>query len=323
MGGRLRDGRGRVTGVAYVSPSVRSRQQVIAAGRNWSTMIEGGGADLARIRSWPLLAGTFFSPSDVANAEKVCVLGTIVRDMVLGPGINPVGATICIGSQPFRVVGLLASKGQSSGGRDQDDVIFIPFTTAQKKLMGVTYLNAVTVSATSSDTIGTVAERLRTLLGVRHEIRPGETDDFRVRTLEELLAVRLRTTRTMGLLLAAASAVSLVVGGIGVMNIMLVSVTSRTREVGLRLAVGARSRDVLMQFLTEAVVISLLGGVGGVVLGYLCAIGLNQAFDWQISLSPRTALLAVGVASATGIFFGWYPAQRAASSSPIESLRFE
>jgi putative ABC transport system permease protein len=310
-------------GIAYVTPRLRTRQQVIVAGRNWSTMVEGSGADLPVIRSWPLSAGTFFGRTDVARAAKVCVLGTIVRDMLFGPHVNPVGQLVRVGTHLFRVVGLLASKGQSAGGRDQDDVIFIPYTTAQKKLMGVTYLNAITLSASSSNDIPSLARRVRSLIRARHGILAGAPDDFRVRTLDEIVAVRTRTTRTMTLLLGTVAAVSLVVSGIGVMNIMLVSVAERTREVGLRMAVGARSRDVLLHFLLEALILSILGGVGGVGLGYMCSVGLTQAFDWSTRVSPQAVCAAVAVASGVGIFFGWYPARRAASASPIDALRYE
>ena len=313
----------RLQDVAYVSPSVRSRQQLIAAGSNWSTMVEGVGADLPRIRSWSVLAGTFFGPADVRDAEKVCVMGTLARDKLLGIGVNPVGRTIRIGIQPFTVIGLLAPKGLSAGGRDQDDVVFAPYTTVQKKLMGVTFLNAIAVSAASPEAVPVVASRVRALLRARHAIAAGAMDDFRVRTTAEIVQVRTRTARTMTVLLGAVGAVSLVVAGIGVMNIMLASVAERTREVGLRLAVGARQRDVLRQFLLEAVMLCALGGAFGLSLGYASAEGLTRIFEWETRVPSQTAAVAVAVSAAIGLFFGWYPARRAASTSPIEALRFE
>ena len=234
----------RVPGVAYVSPSVRVRAQLIAGGKNWATTIEGSGADLPSVRSWPVAAGTFFGPRDVADAEKVCVIGTITRDMLFNPGVNPVGQVIRINSHLFTIVGMLSPKGQSGAGRDRDDVVFIPYTTAQKKMLGITYLNNILVSSATPDGVPAVAEAIRALLRMRHQIANGDTDDFRVRTLEEIVAVRSRTMNTLHALLAGVAAVSLLVGGVGVMNIMLVSVTERTREIGLRVAVGARSRDV-------------------------------------------------------------------------------
>jgi putative ABC transport system permease protein len=310
-------------GVAAVSPSIRSRQQLVAGGENWNTTVEGSGADLPLIRSWPVASGRFFDASDVTNDRKVAVLGSATRDKLFGTGVSAVGQPVRIGVQLFRVIGVLTSKGQGAGGRDQDDVVFAPYTTVQKRLMGVTYLNSIAVSSTSAELITPVADRVAALLRVRHAIQPGAPDDFRVRTLEDIVALRSRTTRTMASLLTAVAAVSLLVGGIGVMNIMLVSVTERTREIGLRVAVGARGRDVLLQFLFEAIVIAFAGGVAGVVLGYVLSVALTETLDWRTQMSTEAALIALAVAASTGIFFGWYPARQAASVNPIESLRFE
>jgi putative ABC transport system permease protein len=313
----------RLPGVAYVSPSVRTRQQIIAGAQNWSANIEGVGADLPMIRSWPIEAGSFFGVGDVANVEKVAVIGTVVRDVLFGPTINPIGRQVRIGIHPFTIVGVLASKGQSGGGDDQDDAVFIPYTTAQKRLMGVDYLRTISISAASADGVPRVARDVSTLLRIRHNILPGEPDDFRVRTLDEMIAVRTRTTRTMTTLLAAIAGVSLLVGGIGVMNIMLVSVTERTREIGIRVAVGARRRDVMAQFLTEAVILSLAGGLLGIVLGYVLSHGITQVFGWPTTTSSDASLLAFMFSAGIGIFFGWYPATRAAATEPIDALRFE
>jgi putative ABC transport system permease protein len=313
----------RVPGVAYVSPGVRTRQQIIAGAQNWSANIEGVSADLPMIRSWPLEYGTFFGPGDVANDEKVCVIGTEVRDTLFGQGANPVGRQVRIGIHPFTVVGVLQSKGQSSGGDDQDDAVFIPYTTAQKRLMGVDYLRTISISAATAEGVAPVAREVAELLRLRHEIFPGEPDDFRVRTLDEMIAVRTSTTRTMTSLLSGIAAVSLLVGGIGVMNIMLVSVTERTREIGLRVAVGARQRDVKLQFLTEAVLLSLVGGACGIGLGYLLSQGVTEVFGWPTMMSGNAALVAFGFSAGIGIFFGWYPATKAAATEPIDALRFE
>jgi putative ABC transport system permease protein len=312
-----------VPGAAYIAPGVRTRQQLIHGGENWSATVEGTGVDLPAIRSWPMQAGAFFGPREVAGAAKVAVIGSIVRDILFGPGVNPVGRAIRIGAQPFTVVGLLATKGQTSTGEDQDDVVFVPYTTAQKKLMGVTYLRNITVSAASPDRVAEVAADIRALLRIRHEIVPGEPDDFRVRTLEEIVAMRTRTTRTMTSLLAGVAAVSLLVGGLGVMNIMLVSVTERTREIGLRVAVGARGRDVLLQFLVEAVLLSLAGGVLGIALGLFLSKSLTELLAWPTVVSVPAMAVASGFAAAIGIFFGWYPARKAAAIDPIDALRYE
>ncbi|MGH9371848.1 MAG: ABC transporter permease [Vicinamibacterales bacterium] len=312
-----------VKGVAYVSPSVRTRQQLITGGENWSANVEGVGVDLPRIRSWPMLQGSFFGLNQVREVDKVCVIGTVVRDTLFGAGVNPVGRPLRIGSQLFQVVGVLTSKGQSSGGQDQDDAVFVPYTTAQKKLMGVTYLRNIMVSSISPDEIGLVAEEIRRVLRYRHEILPGQVDDFRVRTLEDIVALRTRTTRTMTSLLSGIAAVSLLVGGIGVMNIMLVSVTERTREIGIRLAVGARRRDVLLQFLAEATLLSVAGGVLGIALGYLVATSLTEFLAWRAEVAPAAVLGSFVFAAAVGIFFGWYPANKAAGIDPIDALRTE
>ena len=309
--------------VAYLTPGVRTRQQIITGAQNWSANIEGVGADLPMVRGWPLLHGSFFTAGDVANVNKVCVVGTIVRDALFGADVDPTGRQVRIGIHPFTVIGVLAPKGQSSGGDDQDDAVFVPYTTAQKRLMGTDYLRTISISAATAEAVGQVARDATALLRMRHRILPGEADDFRVRTLEEMIAVRTRTTRTMTSLLGGIAAVSLLVGGIGVMNIMLVSVTERTREIGLRVAVGARERDVRLQFLTEAVLLSVTGGLVGIATGYIVATGADEILGWPTHTSPSTAALAFAFSAAIGVFFGWYPATKAAATEPIDALRFE
>jgi putative ABC transport system permease protein len=315
--------RTQVEGVQYLSAGLTTRAQVIAGNQNWATRIQGTDVDLPLIRSWALSDGAFFSPQDVSAAAKVAVLGSVVRDMLFAPDIDPVGQIVRVRNQPFKVVGVLASKGQAAMGEDQDDAVFVPFTTVQRKLTGTTYINNVTVSATSAGQVLTVADEIIALMRVRHNIRPGEPDDFMVRTLEELASVRSEATRTMTALLASIAGVSLLVGGIGIMNIMLVSVTERTREIGLRLAVGARGRDVLMQFLVEAVVLSLAGGLVGIGLGFGISEALTRFLTWPTTVSVEAVGLAFGFAAATGIFFGFYPARKAARLDPIDALRFE
>jgi putative ABC transport system permease protein len=312
-----------VPGVAALSPQVRSRQQLINGRLNWSASVEGVGVDLPRVRHWPVAAGSFFAPEHVQRADRVCVLGAGVRQRLFESGVDPIGGQIRIGAHVFRVVGVMAAKGQSSGDQDQDDAVFVPVTTAQKKLMGVTHLRNIYVSAATLAAAPRIAGDIRRLLRRQHQIPAGGPDDFRVRTPEEIVAVRTRTVRTMTTLLSAVAAVSLLVGGIGVMNIMLVAVTERTREIGIRLAVGARQRDVRRQFLSEAMVISVAGGGLGVMTGVLFARSLTQVLGWPTDVDPGMAFAAFAGATLSGVFFGWYPASRAAATDPIDALHFE
>jgi putative ABC transport system permease protein len=311
-----------VPGIQYVAAGVNSRGQVIAGNQNWSTQVQGTDVDFQQIRSWPTKYGNFFTPQDVNSAAKVAVLGTVVSDTLFGPDVDPTGEIIRIRNQPFKVIGVMTSKGQGAFGQDQDDVIFTPYTTVQKKLQGITHINNITVSSETPDT-APVAAAITETLRLRHKLNAGDPDDFTVRTQEEIASLRTETTRTMTVLLAAIAGVSLVVGGIGIMNIMLVSVTERTREIGLRMAIGARGSDVLLQFLVEAIVISLFGGLIGIGLGFALSIGIERFAQWPTSIPADWIAVAFGVAAATGVFFGFYPARKAARLDPIEALRFE
>jgi putative ABC transport system permease protein len=311
-----------VPGVQYVAAGVNSRGQIIAGNQNWSTQVKGTDVDLPLIRSWPTKYGSFFTPQDVASAQKVAVLGIVVADTLFGPDVDPTGQIIRIRNQPFKVIGVMASKGQSAMGQDQDDVIYAPYTTVQKKLQGIQHINDITVSASTADT-APIAEAIRQTLRMRHKLIGQDPDDFMVRTLEEMASVRTETTRTMTTFLAAIAGVSLLVGGIGIMNIMLVSVTERTREIGLRMAIGARGKDVLLQFLVEAIVLSLFGGLLGIGLGYALSAAAERFLAWPTSIPPNAIGMAFGFAAATGVFFGFYPARKAAGLDPIEALRFE
>jgi putative ABC transport system permease protein len=302
---------------------VSTRSQVIYGNQNWQTNIQGTNVDMPQIKSWTLLYGSFFAPEDVKSAAKVCILGANVATNLFGEGVDPTGQAIRVRNQIFRVLGVMASKGASSSGQNQDDQLFTPFTTVQKKLAGQPNLNNITVGARSADDVKGAAAAITNELRTRHQIPVGEPEDFTVTTLEDMIALRTQTTQTMTSLLAGVAFVSLVVGGIGIMNIMLVSVTERTREIGLRMAIGARGFDVLLQFLIEAVVISSVGGSVGIALGYGVSEAVKYYNNWPALVPVSAVFTAVAFSAAVGIFFGFYPARKAASLDPIEALRFE
>jgi putative ABC transport system permease protein len=309
--------------VLHVAESVRGRSQLIYGNTNWNTQIEGTNVDLPTIRSWPLKYGTFFTEDDVRAAAKVIVLGSNVSDVLFGEGIDPTDTQIRVRNHVFRILGVMSSKGASGGGQNMDDQVFIPYTTMMKKVAGQLYLNNIYVSAASADAVDTAVAEATATLRVLHDLAPGEPDDFRIQTLDDIVALRTQAANTMTNLLAGIAGVSLVVGGIGIMNIMLVSVTERTREIGLRLAIGARSSDVLLQFLIEAIVISIVGGAAGIGIGYLVSELLRVYQGMAASVPVNAVLIAVLFSAAVGIFFGFYPARKAAGLDPIEALRFE
>jgi putative ABC transport system permease protein len=309
--------------VDYVSEGVQSRQQVIVAGANWSTNIVGVNVDYQDIKAWPVQYGVFIAEQDVRSTAKVCVLGWNVAENLFGAGVDPTGTEIRVRNQLFRVIGVMTPKGASTGGQNQDDQIFAPYTTVIKKLQGREWLSYILLSTESGDRVNAMADAVRAEMRYRWEIPEEAEDPVRVQTQDDLIAARTAQTETMTTLLAGIAGVSLLVGGIGIMNIMLVSVTERTREIGLRLAIGARGSDVLSQFLIEAIVISLVGGALGIGLGYLIAEGLRAYLQMPAVIPADAIMMAVGFSAAVGVFFGFYPARKAAGLDPIDALRFE
>jgi putative ABC transport system permease protein len=311
--------------VDLVSTTVRTAAQVISSYGNWGTSIQGGSADFLLIRDWPVDHGAAFTDADVRGAAKVCVLGATTADALFPGGQDPVGQTVRIKGLPFRVVGVLSKKGGSSMGQsDQDDVIIAPVTTVQKKLLSTPMrVQSILVSAVSADRVNEAIQQITDLLRQRHRIRSGGDDDFMIRSQSEFANAAESTTQTMTLLLTSIAAVSLLVGGIGIMNIMLVSVTERTREIGIRMAVGARARDIRWQFLVESGFLSLVGGAAGVVLGTAASELITKLARWPTIVSPGAVALAFAFAAAIGIFFGYYPARKASRLDPIEALRYE
>ena len=313
--------------VQVAAPSLRTGTQVVAGNTNWSTSVFGTTPDYLEARDWPLEAGRTFEASEVAGSGKVAIIGQTVAQQLFGD-IDPIDQTIRVRKVPLTVVGLLARKGQNSLGQDQDDTVIVPLSTYRNRIQGTSSgrlkrIGSVSVKVAEGQSMKAAEANIRELLRQRHRLQAGQDDDFSVRNLTEMLAAQEESSRVMTLLLAAVAGVSLIVGGIGIMNIMLVSVTERTREIGLRMAVGARGRDILSQFLIEAVTLSLMGGAIGVVLGAFATWGVAEFAGWQVALSANAVLLAVGFSAAVGVFFGFYPARRAAALLPIQALRYE
>jgi putative ABC transport system permease protein len=308
--------------VQNVSPEIRSSAQVAAGNQNWMTSILGEGEDYLEIRQWTLSEGAMFTAQDVRGANKVAVVGKTTATQLFGDS-SPVGQIIRIKNVPFIVVGVLVSKGLSVMGTDQDDVLITPYTSAMKRILGSTTLRGITVQAAPGSDLKSVQTAITELLRQRHKTQPGRDDDFTVRTQQEIAETFTQTSETMTLLLSAIASVSLLVGGIGIMNIMLVSVTERTREIGIRMALGARSRDILLQFLIEAVTLSIIGGAIGIGLGVGGVQILSKVKHWPALTSMSSILAAFLFSAAVGIFFGFYPARRASSLNPIDALRYE
>ena len=309
--------------VAAVSPSVNSSGQVIYGANNAPTTIYGISPDYMEIRRYQVEDGEMFSEQDIAVAAKVCVVGKTVVDNLFPGGENPVGKVIRFQKLPFKIVGVLESKGYNSMGMDQDDLILAPYTTIQKKVLAITHLQGLTCSALKEEYTEQAIDEISEILRRNHKLKTDEDDDFTIRSQQELSSMLTSTTDMMTVLLAAVAGISLLVGGIGIMNIMYVSVTERTREIGLRMSIGAKGIDILSQFLIESILISVTGGLIGVIFGVGSAIIVNQVAHFPIFIQPWSVLLSFVVCTATGIFFGWYPAKKAAQLDPIEAIRYE
>jgi putative ABC transport system permease protein len=311
-----------IPSISMISPEADTNVQVVYANQNWATRAQGVGPDYFKIRSWPVVLGGAFSQRDVDTASNVCVIGATVANTLFG-GDDPIGKVIRVKSLPVTVVGQLETKGQSTFGQDQDDVIMMPYSTVQKKIAGIYWLQVITAAVDSKDDLGLATSQITSLLRQRHHLRPSEDSDFAIRSPDEIANTVAQTSRVFTLLLGSVASVSLLVGGIGIMNIMLVSVTERTREIGVRMAVGATESDVQHQFLSEAIVLSLIGGIIGIVLGIVSSIFVANVMKWPTVVSPLSIVAAVAFSAGVGIFFGYYPARKAARLDPIEALRYE
>jgi putative ABC transport system permease protein len=311
-----------IPSVAAAAPGAQSSQQVVYSGQNWMTRVQGTTPEYFTVRDWPFASGTSFTSDDVRMAANVVVIGETVRQNLFA-GTDPIGQTIRIGTLPFTVVGVLIGKGQSGMGADQDDAVYVPISTLQKKVTGQDWLSYIMVSAKSQQASYAAQQEITALLRDRHRIQRGQDDDFMVRNLADVAQLADQNSQVMTMLLASIAGVSLVVGGIGIMNIMLVSVTERTREIGIRIAIGATEEDVQRQFLTESMVMSMLGGLIGVIFGIGTSVIISNSLHWPVLVSPLSIVVAVVFSIGVGVFFGYYPAKKASRLDPIEALRYE
>ena len=309
--------------VAMATPIVSAGGQLVNGSNNWPATIQGGNANLLAIRKFELASGMNFTEQDIKTAAKVCIVGTTIVKNLFPEGENPIGKSIRLGNIPLRIIGVLESKGQNQMGQDQDDIVMTPYTTVQKRLLAINYIHMIMASAGSEEVATLATNEIETILREQHKLRPDQQNDFDVRTQQELLTMMSSISEFLTVLLAAIASISLVVGGIGIMNIMYVTVTERTKEIGLRMSIGAHNKDILMQFLCESTILSLIGGIIGIIFGLVLSYVASTALGWPFIVSTPAVGLSFVVCAATGIFFGWYPAKKAASLDPINALRYE
>ncbi len=309
--------------VAMISPSVSTSGQLVRGANNWPGTMQGGSPEYIEIRKYELERGTNFTENDIKEFRKVCIVGTTVVENLFDDGTDPIGQEIRFGNTPFKIIGVLASKGQNQMGQDQDDIVIAPYSTVMKRLLATQYLHMIYISAVSEDACDKAVEEITSTLMSSHKLKETDTPDFEVRTQAELLTMMNSVSGFLTVLLAAIASISLIVGGIGIMNIMYVTVTERTKEIGLRTAIGARSRDIMFQFLLESAMLSLVGGAIGIIFGLLLSYVISMALNWPFIISVSSVVISFVVCAATGIFFGWYPAKKAANLDPITALRYE
>jgi putative ABC transport system permease protein len=315
--------RAQCSDLSAISPMVNASGQSIYGSNNWPVSMQGVNTEYLSIRKYGIKSGRMFTEREISTSAKVCLLGQTVVEELFGAGVDPVGISIRYNKIPFKVIGVLTEKGENGMGQDQDDVLLAPYTTVQKRIVAITHLNGIYCSTTTEDVTQKAKTELENLLRMRHHIKDGEDDDFHVRSQQEMLTMFSSTSTVLTILLAVIAGISLIVGGIGIMNIMFVSVTERTQEIGLRMAVGARGLDILTQFLIEAIMISVVGGIIGVILGIGSSFIIHDVLNWPVIITSYSIILSFAVCTVTGIFFGWYPAKKAANLDPIDAIHYE